>query len=742
MNRIKKAIKRISINDIVAPILFLMLLVPSFLFRLMNIIKKRKLWLVAEEGQARDNGYYFYKYVREKHPNDYCFYAIKKDSAGLSKVNKLGNIIKWGSISHWLFYMSANLNISSQKNGNPCPSFWYLIHVVFGLYRNRAFLQHGITKDDSKWLYYKNTKFKYFVCGAQREYDYVLEKFGYKKENLILAGFPRWDNLKNVKVEKKSILIMPTWRSWLKTDMKTNNDCEAFKRTDYYKNWNSLLNDKQFVDYIEKNDINVYFYPHINMISFLDCFRATSDKIKLVSIKDDIQEYFNKCDLMITDYSSVAFDFAYLKKPVIYFQFDYARYRKEQLQEGYYNYRKDGFGPVVDDVGGVCDSINRVLRNGGDKMSSTFFTSSDQCNSDRLYSQLSNRRKNILHVIYTLNNGGTQKYLVNLLKETQGKYCNTVVYYHGENAWEKELNSFGVKTIKINGNNKKRFKELRKIMTSERIGVVYSYSFYNSIIVLLSAKIAGVKKRIVHSHRTAASTKVATIESFVARLIISALATDRLACSDNAGKALFIGRKYKVISNGIELNDYAFDILKRLKMRKELKVNDNEILLGTIGRLDDNKNQIFMLDILDELKRYGGRYKLAIIGDGENREKLEKEVKARSLDRIVVLLGERKNACDYYNAFDVFLLTSYKEGLPFVLIEAQANGLPIFASSSISDESKINNNMKFVDLSSGPKEWAKDIAEEKKQRITPSRIIGSRYSISATISQIEEIYEN
>lgn len=388
MKRVKRAFMQVRPRDILAPLIFLLMLVPSLLFRLINWLKHRKLWLVAEQGEARDNGYHFYKYVREKHPGDFCFYAINPESAGYKKVEKLGNAIKWGSLRHWLYYMSANLNISSQKSGNPCPIFWYVVHVKLGLYDNRVFLQHGITKDDSKWLYYSQTHFKYFVCGVKREYDYILKKFGYKKENLLLTGFPRWDDLKDTSKEQKnkSILIMPTWRNWLGGDTNKVFTTKDFSKTDYYKKWSEIINDKEFIKYIEKNGIDVYFYPHIHMQKFLSYFASMSKNIKIVSCDSDIQEYFNKCSLMITDYSSVAFDFAYLGKPVIYYQFDLKEYRKRQLQEGHFSYEDDGFGPVCRVAADVVKAVVslRSIRQYSNR-AREFFDFQDSNNSKRVY---------------------------------------------------------------------------------------------------------------------------------------------------------------------------------------------------------------------------------------------------------------------------------------------------------------------------------------------------------------------
>ncbi|MBQ3280105.1 CDP-glycerol glycerophosphotransferase family protein [Candidatus Saccharibacteria bacterium] len=391
--RLLNAIKQIKPKDFLAPLVFLVLFVPSIVFRTVNRAKHRKLWLVTEGGEARDNGYHFFKYIREKYPDDFCFYVVKTDSVGYEKVLELGNIIKYASLKHWLYYMSANLNISSQKSGNPCPIFWYFMHVILGLYKNRVFLQHGITKDDADWLYYKKTKFKYFICGAKREYDYIRKKFGYLADALLLTGFPRWDTLRDTSLNRreKSILIMPTWRNWLGGEKNTLFEIKNFQNTNYYKYWNGLLNDEDFIEFVERNKIIIYFYPHINMQIFLDDFKLSSENIKIISYNEDIQEYLGKCKLMITDYSSVAFDFAYLNKPVIYYQFDLEDYRKKQYREGYFDYEKDGFGPVSFNRKEVLNEIKYYIKtdfNSKKKYSNNmkkFFLFRDRKNSERVY---------------------------------------------------------------------------------------------------------------------------------------------------------------------------------------------------------------------------------------------------------------------------------------------------------------------------------------------------------------------
>lgn len=392
LKKFKDSLKYIKLKDILAAFIFILMIIPSLCFRLINKLKKRKLLLVTEDGHtARDNGYHFYKYIKTNHPEDYCFYVIDKKSEGYDKVKEYGNIIQYGSLKHWLYYLSANYNISNHKNGNPNAPLFYVIHVILGLYNNRVFLQHGITINDGIWLYYKNTKFKYFICGAKKEYEFISEKFGYPEGNVIYTGFPRFDNLYNNNVNKKQILIMPTWRNWLSRETNALGEKYEFKKTDYYKNWNSFLNNSKFIKFIEKNNLQVLFYPHINMQKFLKDFNVKSKNIKITSTKTDIQKVLKESSIMITDYSSVFMDFAYMCKPILFYQFDYNEFRQKQYGEGYYNY-KDGLCISVEKCDDLVDELIKLYEKGLNnkylKKMNDFFELKDQKNCERIYQYL------------------------------------------------------------------------------------------------------------------------------------------------------------------------------------------------------------------------------------------------------------------------------------------------------------------------------------------------------------------
>jgi len=387
------SLKYIKIYDILSIFIFLLCLLPSLCLKLYHKITKKTLWLICEnKDTARDNSYHLFKYIRKNYPSENIYYAIDKTSNDYKKIKAYGNIISFGSLKHWIYYMAADKNISTQKSGNPCPSLFYVLHVYLNLYNNRVFLQHGITKDDSPWLYYKNTKFKTFICGAKKEYEYIKENFGYPNDNVCYTGFPRFDNLTRDKINEKQIVLMPTWRSWLGRQTNALEEKQDFTQTEYFKRYNSLINNQKLIDVLEKENITLYFYPHRNMQKFASDFKTNSKNVKIIQNNEtDIQDLLIESALMITDYSSVAMDFAYMKKPIIYYQFDYEKFRKTQLQEGYFSYENNGFGRVLKEEDKLVDTTIKLIKSNYQledkylKRINDFFEINDQNNCERVY---------------------------------------------------------------------------------------------------------------------------------------------------------------------------------------------------------------------------------------------------------------------------------------------------------------------------------------------------------------------
>lgn len=355
--------------------------------------------------------------------------------------------------------------------------------------------------------------------------------------------------------------------------------------------------------------------------------------------------------------------------------------------------------------------------------------------------------KKILHVVRSFNNGGTEKYIMNLLKNTYKEYDNYILIYENITYGREELEQMGIKIIQLKDINKEgvvdKIKFIRSFVKINQIDVVYSYTYYNSAYVMLAAFLGKVKKRITHAHRSASEqrrTLKYNIYIFLSKILISLFSTDCLACGLDAGKSLFY-KKFKVINNGIELEKYKFNNEKRNLIRKEFNISDDDIVIGTIGRLDKNKNQIFMIKVFEKYHKENTNSKLLIIGEGEQKNDLKELIRNLKIEDVVILLGNREDANELYNAFDLFMLTSIKEGLPFVLIEAQANGLNSIVSDSVDKNADISNSIKFVSLDDDISKWLETIKKEKfirKDNI--KKIIEKGYSLESSIKSVMEIY--
>ena len=362
----------------------------------------RDFWLVCEDrNDARDNGYWFFRYVREHYPKQKIAYAINKKSVDYSKVKPLGKIIRFGGFSHWFWYFVADKNISSQKNGKPNAAVCYLIEVVLKLRRkNRYFLQHGVIINDNEFVHYKNTYMYRFVVSTQDEYDFVTSRFGYPEGAISLCGLCRFDNLNDFVVDKDTILIMPTWRQWISkgVEMKEIEGSDVFEETNYFKHWSSLINNEKLIDLLEKNNKRLIFYLHRNMQKFVDCFKSKSDRVIVASSQEyDIATLLKKSALLITDYSSVFFDFVYMKKPIIFYQFDEKIFRKYQYADGYFDYKDTPLAEWCEKEDELVSKIKSSIENDyklkDEKAVKKYFPSIDGNNCQRNYEMIKGKKK-------------------------------------------------------------------------------------------------------------------------------------------------------------------------------------------------------------------------------------------------------------------------------------------------------------------------------------------------------------
>ena len=373
--------------------------------KLLRLIKIRELWFISDRvNKADDNGEHFFKYMVTHHKNKNIYYVLTKDSPDYERVSKIGKVIDPNSNKYKLLFHLADYVVSSHAENyifNPMGQGGKYIQDQE--YFKYVFLQHGIIKDDlSPWLNVNTKKMDMFVTSSQGEYDSLLEyKYYFGPEVVKLTGLPRYDTLKE-KQEKipveNYIMLSLTWRNGLastvnkETGMRIYN--EDFKNSDYFKFIEEFMNDKKLQKVLKEYNYKIRFIPHPNVLVQLKDF-SKNEFVEIEENSINYQDEFCRNKILVTDYSSVFFDFCYLKKPVVYYQADKEDFFAHQLyDEGYFDYETMGFGPVLYDYKKLIDAVIETIKNDGklekkysDRIDK-FFKYKDSNNCERVYNAI------------------------------------------------------------------------------------------------------------------------------------------------------------------------------------------------------------------------------------------------------------------------------------------------------------------------------------------------------------------
>ncbi|PHU40378.1 hypothetical protein CSX00_06310 [Pseudobutyrivibrio ruminis] len=232
------------------------------------------------------------------------------------------------------------------------------------------------------------------------------------------------------------------------------------------------------------------------------------------------------------------------------------------------------------------------------------------------------------------------------------------------------------------------------------------------------AKKYGVPIRILHSHNSRGSdSKIKRVRNRIMSNVAIKNATHRFACSKVAAEFLYGNDDAFILNNAIDLDGFAFDEEKRRQIRDELGIDESTILIGHIGRMAEQKNHKFILEIAEALRGMGSgsSYKFLLLGDGPLRHDIERQIKAKNIEDMIILAGVVSNPRDYYQAMDEFILPSLYEGLPVVGVEAQAAGLPTCISDKVTPETMMVDNISMLSFDNA-KEWADWIIENPHER--------------------------
>lgn len=292
-------------------------------------------------------------------------------------------------------------------------------------------------------------------------------------------------------------------------------------------------------------------------------------------------------------------------------------------------------------------------------------------------------------------------------------------------------------------------KQMIKVLREGEYKIVHSHINTLSVFPLRAAKKAGVPVRIAHSHST--TNKVEWKKNLMKQALkpfAKVYPTDYMCCSELAGRWLFGDKEYDkgnvyLLNNAIEIEKFKYNEEVRKVKRKELGIEDDTLIIGHLGRFVAQKNHHFLIDIFAEIYKKNQNSILLLAGQGPLKEEIEEKVKNLGLDKNVRFLGQRNDANELYQAFDVFVLPSIYEGLPVVGVEAQASGLLCVLSSDMTKETKVLKTTEFLTLDVGAERWADTIIqnfEKFERKDTTEEITENNFNIKEEAGKLEKFY--
>lgn len=343
----------------------------SYKYTQYNGLKGRGAWLLMDRDvRANDNAEHFYRYLRRVRPEQSIYFAISKLSSDWARLSREGfNLIAYDTDEYYEILKNVDHLISSHVDDYVFGGKHGVDYRKYCRYRF-TFLQHGVNQNDvSAWLNKKDID--NFVVTSAREFNSIVDgRYVYTAEKLSLAGFARHDRLNEMKniVPKDRIMIMPTWRKNLVGRViSAGNSRERnpdFIKSSFYRHWNALLNRRELEVLARDYELEVCFMPHTNIVPYINDFDLP-DFIKPIDDHciENFQDELLRAKILVTDYSSVAFDAGYQGSEVFYYQFD----RNEVLsgehifRAGYFDYVRDGFGPVCESAKDLVECLGRSL---------------------------------------------------------------------------------------------------------------------------------------------------------------------------------------------------------------------------------------------------------------------------------------------------------------------------------------------------------------------------------------------
>ncbi len=331
---------------------------------------KEEVWLYCDRENIFDNAYYQFLHDFDKKDGVKRYYIVDKlkNKSKYFNAKQRKYLVDFKSFKHKMLFLSCkkiltsfnSISIFSPFDGMPLK--WYSDITNYEV----IYLQHGILHANLPMLYSKEkANVDKVVVSSQFERENFRKIYRFKDSDLILSGMPRFDMIDTQKKAERRILFSPSWRMNLIGEYINNTrqlNVEKFLKSDFYIQINDFLNSEKLADLLEKNDLYLDFKNHPIFSGYDKYFDVKNPRVRVTQDKNDMQDYL----MMITDYSSIVFDFVYLNRPIMYFVPDYEMFKAGVT----HSYSKldlpleEAFGPLTRTADELLEELKKIIENG------------------------------------------------------------------------------------------------------------------------------------------------------------------------------------------------------------------------------------------------------------------------------------------------------------------------------------------------------------------------------------------
>lgn len=348
----------------------------------------------------------------------------------------------------------------------------------------------------------------------------------------------------------------------------------------------------------------------------------------------------------------------------------------------------------------------------------------------------------VLMVMTSMNRGGMETFTMNMYRQINRELLQFDFLLHRDfkGDYDEEIESLGGKIYRIRRQNPFDpfyWHDLNSFFASNPYKIVHAQLDCLSAEPLAAAKKQGVGVRIAHSHNSRQDKDLKYPLKMLCKPFIKRYATDLFACGEAAGRWMFGTDDFTVIKNAIDVSKYAFDENARLATREVLGIKPDSLVIGHVGRFQPVKNHDYIVRVFNALLKHEPDAILLLVGQGETIEPIRGLVESLGIKSSVRFLGVRSDVSNLMKAMDAFIMPSFFEGLPLVLVEAQSSGLPCVISDTIPFDCDIDEGLiKRMSLDDSVDSWAIRLCESASSET--DRSLGSSIVRNAGFDVVDE----